>query len=480
MLKKSILLFTTLLIGCIPLFSQTLISSELIGSQTKDNLIAQYGLNIFDYDVDFYKIEYTSLDITGLLDTVSGLLVVPDASDKVFPLLCYQHGTVGSKENVPSNLSGGYEIAEVWGSAGYTVFAPDYLGLGEGRGFHPYVHQASEASAAIDMMEASKTFLNDNEFHFNDQLFITGYSQGGHAAAALHKELEENYNNTITVTASAPMSGPYSISGVMQDFMYSEIPYNFVSYLPYTLLSYQTAYGNIFTDVEDVFRPAYAPFVEDFYSGDIDLGDLNQIFIDMLTQEFGASIPIKMLQDSVVNNVFTNYNHPINIAMRDNDVHNWAPQAPTRLYYCEGDDQVPFMNSVVASDTMNFLGANDLNAINVNSDFDHGECVQPAIFNAYIFFGTFQQIDDIVDVNGHYLASKFTIFPNPTRDVFFIKNEKGDGRVQLLNLDGKILLEKNLTLGFNEFSTADLEHGFYFLKIKIGDSFFVEKMVVQD
>lgn len=74
MLKKSILLFTTLLIGCIPLFSQTLISSELIGSQTKDNLIAQYGLNIFDYDVDFYKIEYTSLDITGLLDTVSGLL----------------------------------------------------------------------------------------------------------------------------------------------------------------------------------------------------------------------------------------------------------------------------------------------------------------------------------------------------------------------------------------------------------------------
>ena len=38
-------------------FSQNLVQAELIGSQTKDNLTAQYGFNIFEYDVDFYKIE---------------------------------------------------------------------------------------------------------------------------------------------------------------------------------------------------------------------------------------------------------------------------------------------------------------------------------------------------------------------------------------------------------------------------------------
>lgn len=460
-------------------FSQNLVQAELIGSQTKDNLTVQYGFNIFEYDVDFYKIEYTSLDVVGLLDTISGLLVVPSATDKAFPMLCYQHGTVGEKDNVPSNLSGGYQIAEVWGSIGYTVFAPDYLGLGEGRGFHPYVHSATEASAAIDMLAAVKTFLNDNQFHFNEQLFITGYSQGGHAAAALHRELEENYSNTIPVTASAPMSGPYSISGVMTDFMYSEVPYNFVSYLPYTILSYQTAYGNLFTNIEDVFRPAYASFVEDFYEGNMDLGDLNQTLIDLLTQEFGAPIPLKMLQDSVINNVATNENHPFNIAMRDNDVHNWAPQAPTRLYYCEADDQVPFMNSVVASDTMNFLGANEVAAINLNSTLDHGECVQPAIFSAYLFFGGYRQIDDVVAIHDPTLATDFSFFPNPVNDLLFIENKMEEGYLELMDYNGRIILEEKLSPGLNEISISELANGFYFCKIKMNDSFFTKKLIVQ-
>ncbi len=460
-------------------FSQDLIDSEYLGFQTGDNLAAQYGFNIFDFDVDHYKIEYTTLDVQGVLDTASGLLSIPEATNKAFPLLCYQHGTIGSKTDVPSNLQGGYQAAEVWAGVGYITFAPDFLGLGESRGFHPYVHRHSEASAAIDMRAAVITFLNNNDIHFNNQFFITGYSQGGHAAAALQRELEENYSSTIPVTASAPMSGPYSISGVMNDFMLSEAPYNFVAYLPYTILSYQTVYGNLFNNLEDTFKPDYAVIIEEFYNGNITLDNLNQTLMSMLTQDFGGPITIKMLQDSVIANVSNNPNHPFNIALRDNDVHDWAPQAPTRLYYCQADDQVPFMNAVVADSVMNALGAIDLDALNLNSDFDHGECVTPAIFAGYIFFGTFQQIDDLTSTEQLAIEDNLSIFPNPASDVFFIKNQNEEGFLQLFNSNGSLLLEEKITEGLHEVSTEHLPKGVYWVRVKFQDALVGKKVVIR-
>ena len=460
-------------------FSQDLIDSEYLNFQTATNLEAEYGFSVFDYDVDHYKIEYTTLDVHGVLDTASGLISIPDAVDKAFPLLCYQHGTVGSKTNVPSNLQSDYQIAEALTSTGYISFSPDYLGLGTSRGFHPYVHRRSEASAAIDMMSAVKTFLTNNSIPFNDQLFITGYSQGGHAAAALQQELEENYSSTISVTASAPMSGPYSISGVMNDFMLSETPYNFVAYLPYTFLSYQTVYGNVFENIEAAFKPDYAVIVEEFYAGNISLNNMNQTFITMLTQDFGDPIPIKMLQDSVVSNFSNNPNHPFRIAIRDNDVHDWVPQAPTRLYYCQADDQVPFMNSIVADSIMNAMGAIDVDAIDINSDLDHEECAIPAVFATYLFFSTYQQIDDLTNVNSLAIERNLSIFPNPTSDVFYIENKNEDGFLQLFNSNGNILLEKNIPKGNHEISTKNFPQGVYWVRMKYANTLVSKKIVVQ-
>ena len=477
------LLFTLLIIfwSSFSLLAQDLINVQWIGSQTKETLNTQFGLAFFSYDVDHYKVEYTSLDVAGQLDTVSGLLTIPEGPDKIFPMLCYQHGTVGAKEDVPSNLEGGFQLAEIWGALGYITFAPDFLGLGEGRGFHPYVHAASEAWVAIDMMSAVKTYLDDNEYFYNDQLFVTGYSQGGHAAAALHKEIEENYSDQITVTASAPMSGPYSISGVMNDFMVAEIPYGFVGYLPYTLLSYETVYGNIYDELSDIFKPNYVQDIENFYTGQIDLWDLNQSLINKLIQDFGDSYPSKLLKDDVVDDVLNDPDHPMNVALRDNDVFEWAPQAPTRLYYCEGDEQVPFMNSVVADSVMNMLGAIDTQAENLdfNAELDHFNSVQPAMLNAMIFFAGYAQIDDSSNTFSPDLNDKFSIFPNPAVDLFFLENKNDGGLLQLIDLTGKVLLEQNLVSGTNEIRVNGLTSGVYLVKVNFAGQFFTKKLFVR-
>ena len=63
-------------------------------------------------------------------------------------------------------------------------------------------------------MSAVSTWCSDNQVAINEQLFITGYSQGGYASMAVHKYLE---NPSIhEVTAASHMSGPYNLSHVMK------------------------------------------------------------------------------------------------------------------------------------------------------------------------------------------------------------------------------------------------------------------------
>ena len=86
--------------------------------------------------------------------------------------------------------------------------------MGDNPGIHPYVHWESEATASIDLIRASREFLMDSlEIWDNNQLFLTGYSQGGHSTMAIHKYIKvNNLQSEFNVVASAPMSGPYALS----------------------------------------------------------------------------------------------------------------------------------------------------------------------------------------------------------------------------------------------------------------------------
>jgi hypothetical protein len=64
------------------------------------------------------------------------------------------------------------------------------------------------------MLRAARSFCASNNIGLNGQLFLAGYSQGGHTEMALHRELERYHTNEFAVTASAAMAGPYDMSGV--------------------------------------------------------------------------------------------------------------------------------------------------------------------------------------------------------------------------------------------------------------------------
>ncbi len=472
---RILLFLMPLLLTGVMINGQVLYNYQLKGTLSRSEMVERYG-SFIQYGVRMYKLQYITTGVDGMVDTASGLLIIPDLEDGIFPMLCYQHGTVSSRDDVPSNLRGGYQIGEVFGGMGFYSVAPDFLGLGDSRGFHPYVHAATEASAGIDMLLAAREFAVERDIQLNDQLFITGYSQGGHAAAALHREIQQNYGSQFTVTASAPMSGPYSISGEMKQVILQDSAYLYPSYLPHTILSYQTMYG-LFDDLGQVFREPYKSLVDSFYQERMDLGQLNDTLITLLTDEFGGSFPKKMLQDSIIENVENIEDHPFNRALADNDVYDWAPQAPTRLLYCRADDQVSYRNSIVADSVMNLNGAPDLRAVDVNSSADHVQCVEPAVTLGIFFFQAYQEIG-LTSVDPQVVA-RIRLYPNPARDHLVLENLPGEAVAEVRNLQGSLLQRSLLREGSNTLQLGAMSPGMYLLHI-VGEGYRrSEKLVVQ-
>ena len=442
--------------------AQEVVSLEAVGSFSKAELAADYGF-LIQNGVDMFKVTYTTPDVFGVQDTASGLLVLPDDYTREYPSLIYHHGTIDNKQDVPSNLAGGFQLAVIFGGVGYATVAPDFLGLGESRGFQLYVHADTEASASVDMYKAVRDYAaTTNEFFINEQLFLTGYSQGGHASMASQRLINLSGDDDVQVTAAAHMSGPYSISGAMIETTLGDEPYGFGAYLANVILSYNIAYGNIYDDLGEIFRAPYVPLVEQYRDGELGLFALNDSINTRLAAT-GEVIPNRILHDSIVE-IARNLpdGHPIAEALKDNDVFDFVPEAPTRLFYCAADDQVTFRNAIIADSVMNAAGATDLVAINVEPTADHGGCVSPAVTNTIIFFGALREIG--TDTKEAEQLAGITVQPNPLGEVAELYVPAGEPVVmRLYSATGQLLRNAPLAAGNHRIDVDELSAGLYFL-----------------
>ena len=485
-MKKQILFWCFSIVFC-PVFGQKLIEVIPLEMLAKEELQLIFFGSELKNGVDAYKVLYETPDTDGSVDTASGLLVLPlGIEDIAHPIVAYQHGTASDRDAVPSNKAADALLAYFLCAQGYIVTAADFLGLGESRRkIHPYLHAKTEASAAIDLIRASKAYLDESAIAYNDQLFITGYSQGGHAAMALQRELESNFSSEFNVTASSPMSGPYNLSGELLSAAFSDEPYMFPSYMVWMIVAYQSVYGNLYTSIEDVFKPGFVTMVKGFVEGAINRGELNDLMVNKLVADFGASIPKLALQESYIEGFQDDPNNAWLMALQDNDLFGWEPIAPTRLMYCKGDDQVLFTHSTFTDSVMNANGAADVMAIDVASEEDHGGCVVPATLATVEFFSQYVNPTILsafeVDKN---LA--FQISPNPAKDYIQLifndlKNNFEELGVRLININGQIVQQmRSNNLQNFRFPLNEQPDGLYLLEIRSDTGFWTEKIMIKN
>ena len=355
---------------------QVLLSDSLLQTLSAGELGGQ-GIPSPQYGVSIHKLVYATTDAFGAATAASGALVLPNAPWCDLPLFAYDHGTVTGRNEVPSRLSYEILVGKYMGSSGFVSVLPDYLGLGDSPGMHPYIHAVTEATATIDMLRAAREYCSVHGIGLNGEVFLAGYSQGGHAAMATHRMIQEQFPDEFNVVASAPCSGPYDCSGVQASVITADESYPAPYYLPYILLAYKDIYPGLPPAMADIFVTPYDTLLPPLFDGTHSSGDIDAVMPDT---------PNLVVQPALLAAYMSDPDHPFRMALRDNDVYDWAPAAPMRLNYCSGDHHVFYMNSIVARDTMLANGATGVTATDLGPGTEHQSCALPALSDARDWF----------------------------------------------------------------------------------------------
>lgn len=340
------------------------------------------------YDIEVYRVIYNTPDPFNKMTKASGLVIIPKGQTKAVPLVSYQHGTITKKTDAPSNMTSS-EIGIgliMSASGGFTVSMPDYLGFGTSAGLysgiHPYIHSATEASACIDMMRATRNLLKDNpSVTLNEQVFLVGYSQGGHATMAALKEIEEKYANEFKIEAAAPMAGPYDLSRTQAETIIAPKPFAAPYFLPQLLLAYNDIY-KLYGPTSRFLKAPYDATLPPLFTGSTSASAITSAM---------PAIPREIIEANTYSD-FTNnfYSNPLRNALRENDLINWAPKSVVKMYHCQTDNLVPYQNSTVALESFKQRGASQVSLVDVGN-MTHSGCAPFALIASYNWFLTLKK-----------------------------------------------------------------------------------------
>jgi pimeloyl-ACP methyl ester carboxylesterase len=340
------------------------------------------------YSIEVYRVIYNTPDPFNKMTKASGLVIVPKGQTKAVPLVSYQHGTITKKTDAPSNMTSS-EIGIgliMSASGGFTVSMPDYLGFGTTAGLysgiHPYIHSATEASTSIDMMRATRNSLKDNTtVTLSDQVFLVGYSQGGHATMATLKEIEEKYSDEFKIEAAAPMAGPYDLSRTQAETIIAPEPFSAPYFLPQLLLAYNDIY-KLYGPTSQFLKAPYNLTLPPLFNGNTSASDITSVM---------PSVPRDIIEANAYGDFVNNfYSNPLRNALRENDLIAWTPKSVVKMYHCQADKLVPYKNSTVALESFKQRGASQVSLVDVGN-MSHTGCAPFALIACYNWFLTLKR-----------------------------------------------------------------------------------------
>jgi hypothetical protein len=243
--------------------------AELTTSDLGQTLLGQVGYSPI-CTINVYHLEYETVDPSGALTPASGALMVPSGSASCQggrSIVLYAHATQTDREFDISQITAGDNdegllLAAVFAAKGYIVVAPNYVGYDISTlGYHPYLVANQQSDDMIDALTAARSALptaaaaNTTD---GGKLFITGYSQGGFVAMATNRAMQANGSS---VTAAAPLSGPYALAAFGDAIVEGEVSLSASVNFAMIVNSYQNAYANLYAAPGDLFASPYAATV---------------------------------------------------------------------------------------------------------------------------------------------------------------------------------------------------------------------------
>ncbi len=323
------------------------------------------------YDVEFFRMIYKTT-FKGKEIQVSGLVGVPKNTPNTPSLLSAQHGTMFKFTDAPSNFPNSFTGFELFGSAGFVAMLPDFIGYGVSQNIpHPYFIQEYSGLTVVDMINATKYFLQIQNTAITNRLFLVGYSEGGYVSMAAQKEIETNPSHQLTLTAAAEGAGAYDLT-VMLAKIAASTTYSEPSLLALLLRSYDSTY-NWNRPYSDFFKEPYASTIPALLNGSNDRTTIDAALTPNLAAlfkpEFYASLsnPAKETE--------------LKQRLASNSFLTWVPKSPTRLYHGTADSTVFFETSAVTYARFQAAGATNVQFFPIPGG-THETSIKPMMLNA--------------------------------------------------------------------------------------------------
>src|SRR5215471_12675316 len=353
--------------------------------------------------ITVYHLTYQTVDPKGNISPASGALMVPSSGNDTDctgarPIVLYAHGTTTDRKFDLAQLDAadsaeGVVLAAVFAAEGYIVVAPNYLGYDISTlGYHPYLIAAQQSKEMIDALTAARTALPTSDAASSTdggKLFITGYSEGGYVAMATHSAMQ---SAGMSVTASAPMSGPYTLSAFGDAIFQGQVNASATINVALLVPGYQNVYGDIYSTPSDVFESKYASSIPTLlpsttpvstlrsqgklpsalfnstppapsyaiYTPATSPANLASIFAagfgtdNLVTNTYRASLLADALMQpdggfpTLTDDLPpANPTNTLRIRLKMNDLRNWTPTAPTLLCGGNSDPTVFFFNTML-------------------------------------------------------------------------------------------------------------------------------------
>ena len=310
--------------------------------------LAEADLSEYTYtDVRGIKIVYNTTDENDETIQASGMLLIPSGFEGNGPMISYQHGTISDDNDAPTNSSTGpnkLSFTALFSGLGAMVALPDYVGFGQSNtSNHPYLHKDLTAQSTYDFLLAIDEYMDREKIKTNGELYLTGYSQGGHATMALHQKIEKE--NKFQVTHSIPGAGAYDLTLLTEEILSKDEELPFMAGYVWALGVYNRLYPALQKPLTYYFNEPYAGR----------LAAIEKIHAAIGPPTIHRN-PQKLFTPMVIDD-FLNGKNPILAEVLDqNSVHDWSPKAPITLFHGTADDYVFPTNAQSAFETLRLRG----------------------------------------------------------------------------------------------------------------------------
>jgi predicted esterase len=348
------------------------ISKEMLKFVFDNQGYGQYA-PLMQSDVRPFRVVYTTEYPKGTKINVSGALLLPDNYNPRFPVVVLNHGTYGDRNSAPSkeiqkNLPSsidvflGMAIASAFNCA---LLMPDYIGYGESQSVtHPYMHGESLGQTGLDFIRAFREYTADPAvaLSFNSNIFITGYSEGGYAAVALHKAIDARPAEGLKVYKNVAGAGAYDMEAFSKAVASNSQPlglrmlssYLWVLEMYKNDFRYSKSYADIFSETDNALLQSINYDIAYFGNEAAEL-PLHDVAAELFQPEFISGI---------MNETDTEF---IRIS-RENSLIDFVPKDSLIFVWGDADNWVYPVNSENAYNAMRSKGCKVASCIQPGGD----------------------------------------------------------------------------------------------------------------